>query len=236
MLLPCTLLACTLSPGLLAARGGAGADSPLNLRKGRIVACAPHEGFSPDAMATQLQVLSLPTAPSPDLSPSGVVHALCSGLKHNHVPSMNDGIRRVFAFTTYECRAALTSRKGYKSGVDKFVEHASLFALPGCLDFSLAGEPSLIPATQTRGALASIRVDVVEQLSFRFASGFERSSAAVDESEGMETQDALLGRERYLFQLAQERRPPLAGCWMVTSIMPAREHMLFNGDAGSVQG
>ena len=225
------MLSCALSPGLLAARGG------------RIVACAPSnndEGFSPDAMATQLQVLSLPTVPSPDLSPSGVVHALCSGLKHNHVPSVNDGIRRVYAFTTYECRAALTSRKGYKSGVEKFVEHASLFALPGCLDFSLAGEPSVIPATQTRGALASVGVDVVEQLSFRFASGFERSSAAVDESEGMETrtrtEDALLGRERYLFQLAQERRPPLAGCWMVTSIMPAREHMLFNGDAGSVQG
>jgi hypothetical protein len=66
------------------------------------------------------------------------------------------------AFTTYLCRAALTSRKGYKSGVERFVEYAELYTLLGCLSFALVGEPTIIPATQTRGALASISVDVTE--------------------------------------------------------------------------
>ena len=228
-----------ISPGLVAVRhvpldwvglSTAASSTTLNIRACNIVACSPFEDSpSPEDMAMSLQVLSLPREPTPELSPADVVHALCSGLKHNHVPNVNDGVRRVYYFTTYECRASLTSRKGYKSGVEKFVEHASLFALPGCTSFQLVGEPAIIPATQTRGALASVGVDVVEQLSFRFASGFERSSAPTDDSQGTRT-------ERYLFQLAQERRPPLIGCWMVTSIMPARDHMLFNGDAGSVQG
>ena len=228
-----------ISPGLVAVRhvpldwvglSTTASSTTLNIRACNIVACSPFEDSpSPEDMAMSLQVLSLPREPTPELSPVDVVHALCSGLKHNHVPNVNDGVRRVYYFTTYECRASLTSRKGYKSGVEKFVEHASLFALPGCTSFQLVGEPAIIPATQTRGALASVGVDVVEQLSFRFASGFERSSAPTDDSQGTRT-------ERYLFQLAQERRPPLIGCWMLTSIMPARDHMLVNGDAGSVQG
>lgn len=115
-----------------------------------------------------------------------------------------------------------------KSGPDKFCEHASLHALPGCISFEIVGEPTLIAGTQTRGALASVAVDVSTRIPFRHASGFERVRAAGEEAE---TQT-----ERYLFQLAQERRPPMAGCWLVTSLMPARDHMLFNGDTGAVQG
>ena len=57
-------------------------------------------------------MLSLPAVPHADLSPTGVVLTLCKGLKYSNVPTMNAGIRRVYEFTSYECRAALTSRKG----------------------------------------------------------------------------------------------------------------------------
>ena len=201
-------------------------------------ACAPVLQEQPDFDA--LSVLSLPSTPTPELSPTDVVQALCSGLKHCNTPHPGDGLRRLYHFTTYECRAALTSRKGYKSGPERFVQFAELHTLPGCRSFEIVGEPTLIPATMTRGAIASLAVDVVEVLLFRHKSGFERI-VATDDGDGQSSderlQDGVRTRtERYLFQLQQERRPPLAGCWMVTSVLPAREHMLFNGDSGAVQG
>jgi hypothetical protein len=66
------------------------------------------------------------------------------------------------------------------------------------------------------------------RVTFRGPSGFERTRLAGEQSETK--------TERFRFELACERRPPLDGCWMVTSIMPMREHMLFNGDTGAVQG
>ena len=216
--------------------------STVSLRSPRCLTTltVPFNDESSAAFA-KLQVLSLPSGPSPELTPVDVVLTLCSGLKNNDVPNPNDGVRRVHEFTTFECRAALTSRKGARSGVERFVEHAALHALPGCSSYALAGEPTIIAGTQTRGAMASICVDVVEALSFRHKSGFERQKedgsgdqyALVPAEEDLEEATRT---ERYLFQLAQERRPPLAGCWMVTSIMPARDHMLFNGDTGAVQG
>ena len=174
----------------------------------------------------QLAALSLPSQPAEALSAQDVVQCLCTGLKYIDVPEQDDGLRRLYHFTTYECRASLTRRKGYKSGVERFVRFAELHSLPNCLSFAFVGEPTIIVGTQTRGAMASICVDVTAPVTFRHKSGFERSEGVV-----MDTVT-----ERYLFQLQQERRPPLAGCWMVTSLLPARDHMLFNGDTGAVQG
>ena len=180
-----------------------------------------------DDAIDKLEILSLPTEPSESLAPTDVVYAICSGLQHAHVPSFNDGYRRLYEFTTYECRAALTSRKGYKSGVERFCEFAEVYTLAGCLSFALVGEPTVIPGTQTRGAMASVAVDVTQALTFRGPSGFERQGV---EGEGE------VKVERYLFQLSQQRRPPLLGCWLVSSLMPMRQHMMFNGDSGAVQG
>ena len=188
---------------------------------------ATADAISPGALA----VLSLPGEPLPQLSASDVVGALCLGLQYAHVPTQDDGLRRLFNFTTYECRAALTTRKGYKSGPEKFVQHAELWSLPGCRSFSVCGEASIIPATQTRGALASVAVEVIEQVGFRYKSGFERRKPAAMEAAEPQTQS-----EHYRITLAQERRPPLAGCWRITSMLPMRQHMLFNGDSGAVQG
>ena len=118
---------------------------------------------------------SLPAEPSPDLSPEGVVLTLCRGLQQNHVPAENASLRRLFRFCTYECRAALTTRKGYKDPTgDRFVQHAEVYTLLGCSEFALVAESTLIPGTPTRGALATIAVDVAEALGFRGPSGHER--------------------------------------------------------------
>ena len=178
--------------------------------------------------ADALTVLSLPGEPSPHLSPLDIVHALCRGLQHVHLPSEHDGLRRVYAFASYECRMALTTRKGAVSGVERFVETAELHTLPGCLNFAL-GAATVIDGTQTRGAIATVPVDVSDAVPFRGPSGFELSPPPGEQQGDVRT-------ERYRFQLQQERRPPLEGCWMVTSILPMREHMLYNGDTGAVQG
>jgi hypothetical protein len=72
---------------------------PGALRAPRAIAAASmgpsSMGPSSSVDAEQLAVLSLPTEPSPELSPADVVYALCSGLKHAHVPQSNDGLRRV---------------------------------------------------------------------------------------------------------------------------------------------
>lgn len=186
--------------------------------------CSPIMSSGADA----LTVLSLPGQPSPHLSPLDIVHALCRGLQHVHRPSEHDGLRRVYAFASYECRMALTTRKGAVSGVERFVETAELHTLPGCLNFAL-GAATVIDGTQTRGAIATVPVDVSDAVPFRGPSGFELSPPPGEQQGDVRT-------ERYRFQLQQERRPPLEGCWMVTSILPMREHMLYNGDTGAVQG
>ena len=196
-----------------------------------------------------LMGLSLPAEPTTELSPEGVVLSLCRGLQHNHVPHEDAGLERLFRFCTYECKASLTTRKGYKDPTGKrFVEHAQVYTLLGCRSFALVGESTIIAGTPTRGALATIAVDVEETLGFRFASGYERrppgsssaaaasSSAAAASEEETRSHEPEVRIERFRFTLTQERRPPLAGCWMVKELIPMREFMLFNGDTGAVQG
>lgn len=153
--------------------------------------------------------------------------AVLRGLQRPNLPTTNAGLERLYAFSTFECRAALTARQG-KNSVERFVEYANLFSLVGCPSFALASDATIIPGTPTRGALASIAVDVAEPIGFRYPSGHERPKA--DEVQPP------VRFERYLFTLTQERRPPLAGAWLIQQLMPMRDHMLFNGDSGAVQG
>lgn len=127
--------------------------------------------FMPD----ELSVLSLPTAPDPSLSHTDVVEAICRGLQFPNVPITQSGVMRLHDFATFECRATLTGCRGCSEGPEVFAREAELWALPGCEFFSLSGGGSLIPATQTRGAMATVMVEVVEAKGFRFRSGFERT-------------------------------------------------------------
>ena len=134
-------------------------------------------------------------------------------------------------FSTFECRASLTRRKG-KSTIERFVQHAELYGLPRSRSFQL-GERTLIPATETRGAFATIPVDVEEQLGFRFPSGYERTGAAAGAAGGSAGGDDESGASdvqtsRYVFTLMQERRPPLAGCWLLRDLLPVRDYVVFD--------
>ena len=86
-----------------------------------------------------------------------------------------------------------------------------------------APAPPAKPAKVPRGALATQVVTVVEERGFRTSAGLERKP----EDQGTHSED-------YLFTLQQERRPPLAGCWMVKEMIMMKHHMIFAGDSGAV--
>ena len=202
--------------------------------------CAP---IGP-TLDTELLALSLPGGPSIELKPEDVVLACCRGLQHPDVPTTNRGLERLFHFTTYECRASLTGRRGSSGGngceadcaahLDNFVREGadslsvarSLFPLIHCPAFSV-GEPTRIAATQTRGAIASMVVAVRAAEAFRHPSGYAKGEQAADSLYAASSTDTE-GNELVRFTLQQERRPPLQDCWLVKEILPARLHDMEN--------
>ena len=265
----------------------------------------------------ELSVLSLPNAPDASLSHVDVVKALCRGLQFPHVPTQNAGALRLHEFCTYSCKVSLTSLDIAKAGPEEFAEEALLWSLVGGGDITIDEDHgSFIPATQTRGAIATVMVEKPEELSFRFPSGFQRTQEGAEKTEAtkkpvsgeveswydegvrlttcaswfdagvrlnaymsegriaptVDAAAALLGKgnvwgvvasvprarlpsmreeeseeaedgaiegsqqhvARYLFQLQQERRPPLMGCWLLQSITPVREYQLFAADGNAV--
>ena len=205
--------------------------------------CAPI-GPSRSVSDTELLALSLPGGPSIELKPEDVVLACCRGLQHPDVPTTNRGLERLFHFTTYECRASLTGRRGSSGGngceadcaahLDNFVREGadslsvarSLFPLIHCPAFSV-GEPTRIAATQTRGAMASMVVAVRAAEAFRHPSGYAKGEQAADSLYAASSTDTE-GNELVRFTLQQERRPPLQDCWLVKEILPARLHDMEN--------
>lgn len=200
------------------------------------VACAAADTRS----ETELQALSLPGSPTPELGPREVAQAICRGLQHVDLPTESKGVERIFRFATYECRAALTARRGSSAGnggeadcaasLERFLgmyEEASmqaLFPLVRCPSFTI-GDPTLIAATQTRGAIATLVVAIGGGEEYRYRSGFAKGEAADASPYAAAAQS---GEELVRFTLQQERRPPLQGCWLVSEVLPARLHDMEN--------
>jgi len=189
---------------------------------------------------TALQALSLPSKPSPDLRPGDVCLAICRGLQHVDVPTPGYGFERLFHFSTYECRAALTARRG-KENIENFMRECTqrptqaLYPLLRCAAFTI-DEPTVIAGTATRGALATVVVALHTAPGFRFPSGFERLrddgvQRTRDDGERTRDEDELV---RFTFQ--QERRPPMEGCWLLKELLPQRLQQLGDGDSGAAQG
>lgn len=194
-----------------------------------------------DAGTTELLALSLPGEPSAALGPRDVVLAVCRGLQHVDVPTQHRGIERLFRFATYGCRAALTARRGSSAGnggeadcaatLESFVQEArvrpsqALFPLLRCRSFAV-GEPTLVAATQTRGAIATLVVAIASSdgKAFRYRSGFAKG----EQAEGSLYAAATGGDELVRFTLQQERRPPLQDCWLLTEVLPSRLHDMEN--------
>jgi len=102
----------------------------------------------------------------------------------------------------------------------------SLYPLVRCPAFSI-GESTLVAATPTRGAIATMVVAISASNNFRHPSGFAKGEQAQASLYAASSTDAE-GSELVRFTLQQERRPPLHGCWLITEILPARLHDMEN--------
>ena len=120
-----------------------------------------------------------------------MVTLVCAALKADDSQSLPT----LFRFTTPAGRVAFAPppiQGGMQGGVTEayFKENANhpLLCLLECQAFAVVGEPTLIEPTMTRGGLgtAKLQVDMPEQPPRNF-----------------------------LVSLEQQRRPPLAGCWLI---------------------
>lgn len=183
-----------------------------------VLATSVRQGEATASEELSLRLMQLPRRPHPSLTPAQVVHTACVALQHNHLPSRDDGLRRLYEFCTFECRSALTARQGARTA-DRFVQYATspAFAeLVNAAGFSVA-PPTIIKGTPTRGALATVVVSV---------QGWAADGAAPEPAE------APAGR-RFRWLLQRERRPPHEGCWFVSEVLSLDEWYFFNGDTGS---
>ena len=165
----------------------------------------------------ELASLSLPDSPHPDLGPGEVALAVCRGLQHGNVPREDAGLARAFAFITWECRKAVTARQGADT-IERFVEYGSrspvLLPLMNAVAVDVhVNDITITAGTQTRGAMASVRVDA-------FGAKLEEGYS----------DDAALIPTTFAVQLQQERRPPLSGCWLIRDVVDVR--YAFAGDSG----
>jgi len=163
--------------------------------------------------------------PSVDFGPQDVALLVCRGLQANDAPNKDEGLRRAFAFMTWECRKAVTARQGADT-VERFVEYGSrspmLLPLIGAasLNVQRKEDVAVIPGTPTRGAMCTVRVD-----AWCMTYG-----ASLSDSVGGGSDSAELSATTYAVQLQQERRPPMSGCWLIRDLVDVR--FAFAGDAG----
>ena len=102
--------------------------------------------------------------PSLELGALQMAKVLCTALRDQDEAT---ALRTLFEFTTPQGRVALAPpapQAGRRSSVDEatFVQTAShpLLCLLGCDSFRILGEPTVIPPTQTREGLATVKIEV----------------------------------------------------------------------------
>ena len=143
---------------------GVAAMVPANAR--RTVLRASAGASDPGSLA----VLSLPTAPSPELNADDVVFAVIKGLQYNDVPAPDAGLERLYHFSDLFCRSAITARQGAKS-LERFKQYAESPAFSALVRAQswTASPCRLIPAhSPTRGDYATCVVKVTMEPGFRF--------------------------------------------------------------------
>jgi len=150
-----------------------------------------------DSVALQLPS-ELPQGPSPELSPHTVVLACLIALQENDAldevtrRGVDWGRRFQWGFFSGMVRA------NWHGDVDDFIreDNNNPNGLTHCEWFETEEDTILtIAATPTRGAICKMVVHV-------------RCRDAVP-----------LPSRKFLWTLQQERRPPLAGCWLITSVL-----------------
>eukprot|EP00588_Corethron_pennatum_P029916 CAMPEP_0194322096 /NCGR_PEP_ID=MMETSP0171-20130528/18288_1 /TAXON_ID=218684 /ORGANISM="Corethron pennatum, Strain L29A3" /LENGTH=222 /DNA_ID=CAMNT_0039080265 /DNA_START=38 /DNA_END=706 /DNA_ORIENTATION=- len=140
----------------------------------------------------------LPETPSPDLSAEEVITGIFRGLQFNNVPEQDSGFLRCYEFMDLACKKLVT---GYgnvpeERTLEKFLGYAA--QSPKLLPFVGAasirfGETSRIPKTQTRGEIITMPLRVLP--------------------------DGKKEERAFMVRLQKQRRPPLAGAYIVTDVI-----------------
>jgi len=130
--------------------------------------------------------------PGPDESFSAVdVVTMCmSFLESNDVPKANSGLEVCYNFSSDSCRAA------NGGSLETFLQYANnpvFQSMVNCLEWEVLNDGPEIPETNTRGAMKTVLIKVVQK-----------------EVDGEQRND-----RKFLWTLMQERRPPRQGCFLV---------------------
>ena len=176
--------------------------------------------------------------PSPELGALEMAKVLCTALRDQDEAT---ALCTLFEFTTPQGRVALAPpapRAGRRSSVDEatFVQTAShpLLCLLGCDSFRILGEPTVIPPTQTREGLATVKIEVNPRTSSRLLSRLSSSSASVERSLAADGEAPLPPRQ-FVLSLEQQRRPPLQGCWLLKEGLAMERSTLQMLNEGSTE-
>jgi len=185
-----------------------------------------HDIEEDDNLMGELIARRLPVKPMPELQVEEAAAAVIRGLQYMHTPYTMAGMERAYNFMTFACRKAVTGRQGATS-FERFQKYAELspqlLPIIGCDGIQWLDAPTIIPSTQTRGAIASIPLLVYKRRGFRFQSGFERIPVTDNDND--------YDIDRFVIRLQKERRPPLTDCWLVDQILDVR--YAFAGDMGN---
>lgn len=193
---------------------------------------------------------AMPMEPTPELGVQEVCKVVCAGMQHWNDPFPDAGLTRLYNFMTAQGRVALAPpppKAGLQGGVtlEYFLEEAAgpaIGTFMECTRFGLVGEPTVMPATMTRGGLATQLIEVHNEQVGPAATAEEAAMVALLAVPDAYLEELLAAtrdgqplpappppasappankipvRARYLFSLEQERRPPHAGCWFIKEL------------------
>jgi hypothetical protein len=134
--------------------------------------------------------IELPTA-NPDFIPEEVVTTCMDFLQNNDDPRPNSGLEVCFNFSSDSCRAA---NGGSLEAFMQYAKNPVFQAMVDCHKWEVLSVGPEIPGTNTRGAMKTVLVKVVQK---KVEGGRE------------------LKDRKFLWTLMKERRPPRQGFWLV---------------------
>jgi len=166
-------------------------------------------------------VRSFRFGPSPALPPEIVAIGCIRSLQSVDYPTEKAGLERIYPFLTWNCIKHIVgcnNESGQLGGVERFCELGSMSPvfqpLFGATHIDIDFDNmTLMPGTLTRGTIAALSLQVTASpiMIFQHKSGMLRDGI----SQSPPKTDMVI-------RLQQERRPPLAGCWLVRDIIDAR--------------
>lgn len=163
---------------------------PLGSSEGRTTTVTPELQAATTLRLNNPNCIELPTA-NPDSSPEEVVTTCMNFLQNNDDPRPNSGLEVCFNFSSDSCRAA------HGGSLEAFLQYAKnpvFQAMVDCHEWEVVSVGPEIPGTNTRGAMKTVLVKVVQK---KVEGGRE------------------LKDRNFLWTMMRERRPPRQGFWLV---------------------